>query len=174
ASGDGDLRGGLSEEAAPGRAEGREGARRRTRRTARPRRGDRRRDQDRARADGDGPPWDRPPGRRAERRAARRERRPRGGTAADGGKRSAWTAARTDGVGVVKARKVKGLDPEGPLAENARRIIDVRAREVHSFVPAVFDPQNVEALHDMRIASKRLRYVLELTTPVFGEPAAKG
>jgi CHAD domain len=73
----------------------------------------------------------------------------------------------------VKARKVKGLDPAGPLAENARRIIDVRAREVHSFAPAVFDPQNVEALHDMRIAAKRLRYVLELTTPVFGEPAER-
>jgi CHAD domain len=73
----------------------------------------------------------------------------------------------------MKARKVKGLDPAGPLAENARRIIDVRAREVRSFTPAVFDPQNVGALHDMRIAAKRLRYVLELTTPVFGEPAER-
>jgi CHAD domain len=72
----------------------------------------------------------------------------------------------------VKARKVKGLDPDGPLAENARRIIEVRAREVHSFATAVLDPGDVEALHDMRIAAKRLRYVLELTTPVFGEPAA--
>jgi CHAD domain-containing protein len=74
----------------------------------------------------------------------------------------------------VKARKVKGLDPDGPLRENARRIVDVRAREVHQFSPAVLDPANVEALHDMRIAAKRLRYVLELTTPVFGEPAAQG
>jgi hypothetical protein len=71
----------------------------------------------------------------------------------------------------MKARKVKGLDPDGPLAENARRIIDVRSREVRSFSPAVLDPANVEALHDMRIAAKRLRYVLELTAPVFGEPA---
>jgi hypothetical protein len=72
----------------------------------------------------------------------------------------------------MKARKVKRLDPDGPLAENVRRIIDVRAREVRSFSPAILDPANVEALHDMRIAAKRLRYVLELTTPVFGEPAA--
>jgi hypothetical protein len=71
----------------------------------------------------------------------------------------------------VKARKVKGLDPDGALSDNARRIIEVRAREVHSFSPAVLDPSNVEALHDMRIAAKRLRYVLELTAPVFGEPA---
>jgi CHAD domain-containing protein len=73
----------------------------------------------------------------------------------------------------MKARKVKGLDADGPLRENAMRIIDVRAAEVRSFSPAVFDPQNVEALHDMRIAAKRLRYVLELTVPVFGEPAAQ-
>jgi hypothetical protein len=71
----------------------------------------------------------------------------------------------------VKARKVKGLDPDGPLSDNARRIIEVRANEVHSFASAALDPRNVEALHDMRIAAKRLRYVLELTSPVFGEPA---
>jgi hypothetical protein len=73
----------------------------------------------------------------------------------------------------VKARKVKGLDPDGALRENATRIIDVRAEELRSFSPAVLDPRNVEALHDMRIAAKRLRYVLELTTPVFGEATAQ-
>jgi CHAD domain-containing protein len=73
----------------------------------------------------------------------------------------------------LKARKVKELDPDGPLRENAERIIEVRAEEVRSFSPAVLDPHNVEDLHDMRIASKRLRYVLELTAPVFGEGAEK-
>jgi CHAD domain-containing protein len=72
----------------------------------------------------------------------------------------------------VKARKVKDLDPDGPLRENVRKIIEVRADELRSFSPAVLDPRNVEALHDMRIAAKRLRYVLELTTPVFGDAAA--
>jgi CHAD domain-containing protein len=74
----------------------------------------------------------------------------------------------------MKARKVKGLDPDGPLRENVRRIIDVRAAELRSFSPAVLDPREVEALHDMRIAAKRLRYVLELHAPVFGEQAARG
>jgi CHAD domain-containing protein len=73
----------------------------------------------------------------------------------------------------MKARKVKGLDSDGPLRANARRIIDVRAEELRSFSPAVLDPRNVEELHDMRIAAKRVRYVLELATPVFGEPATK-
>jgi CHAD domain-containing protein len=74
----------------------------------------------------------------------------------------------------MKARKVKGLDPDGRLQDNMRRIIDTRAAELRSFSPAVLDPRNVDALHDMRIAAKRLRYVLELSTPVFGEPAAEG
>jgi CHAD domain-containing protein len=74
----------------------------------------------------------------------------------------------------MKARKVKGLDADGPLRDNVRRIVDVRAKELKSFSPAVLDPSNVEALHDMRIAAKRLRYVLELTAPVFGEGAERG
>jgi hypothetical protein len=74
----------------------------------------------------------------------------------------------------LKARKVKKLDPDGPLRNNVRRLVKVRADEVRSFSPAVLDPADVEALHDMRIAAKRLRYVLELHAPVFGEAAERG
>jgi CHAD domain-containing protein len=74
----------------------------------------------------------------------------------------------------MKARKINDLEPDGPLRDNVRKIVDVRSDELRSFSPAVLDPRNVEALHDMRIAAKRLRYVLELTTPVFGDPAAQG
>jgi CHAD domain-containing protein len=35
------------------------------------------------------------------------------------------------------------------------------------------DPREVEALHDMRIAAKRLRYILEITEPCFGEYARR-
>jgi CHAD domain len=73
----------------------------------------------------------------------------------------------------MKARKVKGLDPEGALLANVGRIVERRAGELCSFSPAVLDPTNVEALHDMRIAAKRLRYVLELHEPVLGEASAK-
>jgi hypothetical protein len=68
----------------------------------------------------------------------------------------------------MRARKVKGLDPEGTLADNAERIVAVRLDELCSFMPRAHDPGEVEALHDMRIAAKRLRYVLEVTEPVFG------
>ena len=72
----------------------------------------------------------------------------------------------------MRARKVKGLDPDAPLAENAARIIGVRLDELRSFAAAVRDPRAVEELHDMRIAAKRLRYVLEMTAPALG-PEAK-
>jgi CHAD domain-containing protein len=68
----------------------------------------------------------------------------------------------------VKARKVKGLDPDTPLADNARRIVRTRLDEIHRFVPKALDPARVEDLHDMRIAAKRLRYVLEVTAHCFG------
>ena len=68
----------------------------------------------------------------------------------------------------MKARKVKGIDPDGPLLENAERIVAVRLDELCGFAPKVFDPDEVEALHDMRIAAKRLRYVLEVTGDLFG------
>jgi hypothetical protein len=74
----------------------------------------------------------------------------------------------------MKARKVTGLDPDGPLDENLRRIVSVRLGELRSFAHAVGDPTAVEALHDMRIAAKRLRYVLELGEPVLGAPARRG
>jgi CHAD domain-containing protein len=72
----------------------------------------------------------------------------------------------------VKARRVKGLDPEAPLGDNAERIVRVRLGELTSFMPKAADPNEVVALHDMRIAAKRLRYILEVTGPCFGSYAS--
>ena len=68
----------------------------------------------------------------------------------------------------MKARRVKRLDPDGTLADNAERIVRVRLAELCSFMPAAADPEEVVALHDMRIAAKRLRYVLEVCGHCFG------
>jgi hypothetical protein len=70
----------------------------------------------------------------------------------------------------MKARPVKKLDPSRPLGENAARIIQVRLDEMLSFAPKALDGR-VKAQHDMRIAAKRLRYVLEVTGFCFGRPA---
>jgi CHAD domain len=71
----------------------------------------------------------------------------------------------------MKAKRVKGLDRERPLVENAARIVKVRLAELHSFAPDAFEPENSREQHDMRIAAKRLRYILEATGFCFGKPA---
>jgi CHAD domain-containing protein len=68
----------------------------------------------------------------------------------------------------VKARKVK-LDPDAPLGESLLAILSVRLDELYSF-----DPGEPGDLHDMRIAAKRVRYILEAAEPVFGQPATRG
>jgi hypothetical protein len=72
----------------------------------------------------------------------------------------------------MKADKVRKLDPAGPLAENAARIVVVRVEELRSFAPRALDSEAGKAQHGMRIAAKRLRYVLEATGFCFGRPAA--
>jgi len=74
----------------------------------------------------------------------------------------------------MKARKVEGLDPDAPFRENAQRMARVRIEEVWRLGARSRDPREQEALHDMRIAAKRLRYLLEITEPCFGRPAKKG
>jgi hypothetical protein len=70
----------------------------------------------------------------------------------------------------MKARLVKKLDPGRSLGENGARIIRVRLDEMRSLAPRALDGK-VKAQHDMRIAAKRLRYVLEVTGFAFGKPA---
>ncbi len=72
----------------------------------------------------------------------------------------------------MKAKKVKGLDPDGPLGDQLERIVRVRTAELFAFMPRASDPAEVAHLHDMRIAAKRLRYILELSEESFGPYAA--
>jgi hypothetical protein len=71
----------------------------------------------------------------------------------------------------MKARRVKKLDGRKPLAENAARMIRVRLEELRSLAPAALEPGASDAQHDLRIAAKRLRYVLEVTELCFGRAA---
>lgn len=71
----------------------------------------------------------------------------------------------------MKAKRVKRLDPALPLTENVARIVEVRLAELRDFVPEALDPAAVGVHHDMRIAAKRLRYVLEATGFCLGGPA---
>jgi CHAD domain len=71
----------------------------------------------------------------------------------------------------MKAHRVKKLDPGAPLVENAARIVRVRLDELREFAPDALVASEVAQQHDMRIAAKRLRYVLETTEFCFGTAA---
>ena len=76
----------------------------------------------------------------------------------------------------MKARRVKGLKPGRPLRPNAARILVTRLDELRALAAEALEPGAETAQHDMRIAAKRLRYVLEITEGCFapeGE-AARG
>lgn len=68
----------------------------------------------------------------------------------------------------MKARRVKKLDPHESLGENAARIVAVRLDEMRSLAPKALKPSGVKQQHNMRIAAKRVRYVLEATEFCFG------
>jgi CHAD domain-containing protein len=71
----------------------------------------------------------------------------------------------------VKPRQVDGLDPRAPLRPNAARIVHTRIDELRGFEAEALAPEASAAQHDMRIAAKRLRYVLEIVGPCIGEEA---
>ena len=71
----------------------------------------------------------------------------------------------------MKARDVPGLNPAEPLRSNAERIVQTRLDELRSLIEPALDPGAATAQHDLRIAAKRLRYVLEITQPCFGKEA---
>jgi hypothetical protein len=68
-----------------------------------------------------------------------------------------------------RAWPVNHVDPQAPVLDNARRVLAVRIAELYSYEPVVPYPELSEALHDMRISAKRLRYTLELFRPQFGK-----
>jgi hypothetical protein len=71
----------------------------------------------------------------------------------------------------MKPRPVKGLEGARPVEANAREILRVRLGELFSFDEKVRDPWQSLALHDARIAAKRVRYVLEILGPTLGDPS---
>jgi CHAD domain-containing protein len=72
----------------------------------------------------------------------------------------------------VKAGRVHGLDPDASLRANASSIVRTRLDEMRGFGDAALEPGAETAQHDLRIAAKRLRYVLEVTGSCFGAEAA--
>jgi CHAD domain-containing protein len=66
---------------------------------------------------------------------------------------------------MAKARPIPGLTAEEPYATAAAKIISVRAREVADHSRGVLDVSDIERVHDMRVATRRLRAALEVFEP---------
>lgn len=67
---------------------------------------------------------------------------------------------------MASARKVK-LDRETSFSRAAARVVKVRSREVFVHSQGVLDLGQVERVHDMRVATRRLRAALEIFEPCF-------
>lgn len=67
---------------------------------------------------------------------------------------------------MARAREVE-LDCEGSFALAAVQVVEVRAAEVFEHSSGVLDLDDVERVHAMRVATRRLRAALEIFAPCF-------
>jgi CHAD domain-containing protein len=68
---------------------------------------------------------------------------------------------------VAKARDIPGLHAELSYREAAARTVATRSRELFDHADGVLDTSDIERVHDMRVATRRLRAVLEIYEPCF-------
>jgi inorganic triphosphatase YgiF len=68
---------------------------------------------------------------------------------------------------MAKARDIPGLHADIPFAEAAAATVAIRAEELFEQSANVLDTSDIERVHDMRVASRRLRAVLEIYAPCF-------
>jgi len=67
---------------------------------------------------------------------------------------------------VAKAQEID-VSPSEPYRRAAARVVRVRAGELFEHAEGVLDTRDIERVHDMRVASRRLRAVLEIFAPCF-------
>jgi CHAD domain-containing protein len=77
-------------------------------------------------------------------------------------------ATSTEGGGVQNAQATKIT-----YLKMARSVILERLQELEKLSNSLYQPLEIEPLHRMRIAAKRLRYALELFHPCWGRPIEK-
>lgn len=70
---------------------------------------------------------------------------------------------------VAKAKRIPDLTAEQSYAEAAARIVCVRASELTEHAQDVLDTGDIERVHDLRVATRRLRAALEIFEPCFPE-----
>lgn len=68
---------------------------------------------------------------------------------------------------MASARKIPGFQAPLTFREAAARAVEVRTEELFDHSDGVLDSSDIERVHDMRVASRRLRAVLEFFAPCF-------
>lgn len=69
---------------------------------------------------------------------------------------------------MAKARTVEGLEESGiSFRDAAARTIATRAEEVFEYAHGVLDTTEIENVHAMRVATRRLRAAMEIFAPAF-------
>jgi CHAD domain-containing protein len=68
---------------------------------------------------------------------------------------------------MAKARPIPGFAESSSFREAAVRTVAVRADEVFEHAGSVLDTSDIERVHDMRVATRRLRAALEIFAPCF-------
>lgn len=67
----------------------------------------------------------------------------------------------------MKAKEIIGLDCDGPTAAGIRLVLETRLDEMLALKPAAMDWSDAAGVHDMRVASRRLRSALKDFSPFF-------
>ena len=68
---------------------------------------------------------------------------------------------------MARPRDVPGLDCEESFSLAASRAVEARAADLFEHSDGVLGLEDIEPLHDMRVASRRLRAALEMFGPCF-------
>ena len=68
---------------------------------------------------------------------------------------------------MASARPIPGFAESASFREAAARVVAVRTEEVFEHVDHVLDTSDIERVHDMRVATRRLRAALEIFAVCF-------
>ena len=74
---------------------------------------------------------------------------------------------------MAKAREIPGLTEELPYGEVAARVLEVRIEELIDHSENVLDTTDIERVHAMRVATRRLRAAIEVFRPCFPKGEGK-
>ncbi len=74
---------------------------------------------------------------------------------------------------MAKAKPIPDLHAEDSYAEAAAKIVEVRAGELIEHGQDVLDTGDIERVHDMRVATRRLRAAMEIFAPCFPKSELK-